>query len=250
MASQSGAVERVLDWVGEQVQAGRLPIGDPLPSERVLSQRLRVSRGAVREARARLCGQGVLGQDRLRFTFASHDGASLFRDWIRRTVEAPREDCARRWLQALELRRFLLPEVLALATQRAPPEKLAKLAERMTDLRISIQIRVYPGDLAASHDRMMGLAADLTRRPVLVAWCAGLAEAMRGIPIWGATCENRDGWRSALEQVADLIKAGQAGHVRRVLRGHLRKLDTDLANRLGLKQKSRVRIARTQDASE
>lgn len=42
--------EIVMDWVREELSSGRLTVGDHLPSERALAEKLRVSRGSLREA--------------------------------------------------------------------------------------------------------------------------------------------------------------------------------------------------------
>ncbi|MFA4841435.1 MAG: FCD domain-containing protein [Agrococcus sp.] len=42
--------ETVMSWVTEELQSGRLSIGDHLPGERALAETLRVSRGSLREA--------------------------------------------------------------------------------------------------------------------------------------------------------------------------------------------------------
>ncbi|WP_425843734.1 FadR/GntR family transcriptional regulator [Agrococcus sp. TSP3-2-1] len=42
--------ERVMAWVTEELQSGRLSIGDHLPGERALAEALGISRGSLREA--------------------------------------------------------------------------------------------------------------------------------------------------------------------------------------------------------
>lgn len=44
------AHELVMQWVTDELSAGRLSIGDHLPSERALAETLKVSRGSIREA--------------------------------------------------------------------------------------------------------------------------------------------------------------------------------------------------------
>ncbi|WP_406040929.1 FadR family transcriptional regulator [Micromonospora sp. NBC_00898] len=58
--SRSRTYELVLDQIEEQIQAGRLTVGDRLPPERELAALLGVSRAAVREALRVLEAQGVL----------------------------------------------------------------------------------------------------------------------------------------------------------------------------------------------
>lgn len=54
------AHELVIDAIEEQIMSGALSVGDALPPERELAQRLEVSRAGVREAIRVLEGQGVL----------------------------------------------------------------------------------------------------------------------------------------------------------------------------------------------
>lgn len=54
------AFEVVLAWVDDEILAGRLKVGDQLPSERDLAAQLEVSRAAVREAVRTLQAQGVV----------------------------------------------------------------------------------------------------------------------------------------------------------------------------------------------
>ncbi len=57
---RSRAHEQVIQVIEEQIMSGALCVGDPLPPERELAARLRVSRAGVREAIRVLEGQGVL----------------------------------------------------------------------------------------------------------------------------------------------------------------------------------------------
>lgn len=59
-AASPRAYEVVLSWVEDRILSGELGVGDLLPSERDLAQRLSVSRAAVREAVRSLQAQGVL----------------------------------------------------------------------------------------------------------------------------------------------------------------------------------------------
>jgi DNA-binding FadR family transcriptional regulator len=72
------AVENVLEWLEAQLQSGRFQTGDTFPSERVLVERLRVSRGVVREAKAKLAGRGVIVQKQQRLQFAGRSAGALF----------------------------------------------------------------------------------------------------------------------------------------------------------------------------
>ncbi|WP_235038135.1 FadR/GntR family transcriptional regulator [Microbacterium sp. 18062] len=79
--ARSRAHELVIQAIEDQIMAGALVVGDPLPPERELAARLEVSRAGVREAVRVLEGQGVLrsrvgsGADAGTFVAALPDGA-------------------------------------------------------------------------------------------------------------------------------------------------------------------------------
>src|SRR5699024_9739569 len=58
--SRANTYERVIDAVEEQIMAGSLTVGDPLPAERDLADKLGVSRASVREALRVLDSLGVV----------------------------------------------------------------------------------------------------------------------------------------------------------------------------------------------
>lgn len=234
MGGRSAAVEEVVRWLEAELRSGRFRVGDGFPSERALSQRLRVGRGVVREAKALLCGRGVLVQDRLRCRFARPDGAALFRDWISSVTAADDGERARRTREALELWRWVLPESTAIAVRRASSERLEILAGHVADLEFGISLRLPAPQIADSHEALMARAAEVARQPVLVALSFGLAEAMRALPIWEAAVAERAAWKTALEEVSELIRARNASRARRVLRRHLRWFELRTRNAVGV----------------
>src|SRR5262245_6913379 len=78
MRGRTLLVDEVVLWLEQQLKLGTFQVGQAFPSERVLSTRLRVSRGAIREAKSRLAGRGILSRDRWRTRFALRDGAAHF----------------------------------------------------------------------------------------------------------------------------------------------------------------------------
>ena len=52
---------RVIRWLSSAISTGELPTGTPIPSERVLSEHLSVSRETVRAAIRDLTDQGLIG---------------------------------------------------------------------------------------------------------------------------------------------------------------------------------------------
>jgi DNA-binding FadR family transcriptional regulator len=112
--------EEAQQWFEEQIRMGRFRPGDLFPSERALSLRLCVSRGAIREAKARLAGRGLLNiQQGMRTRFSSSDAATTFQDWLH---QQPREGSLafrRRVKEVLAFHRLLFPELLSAPKDRA-----------------------------------------------------------------------------------------------------------------------------------
>jgi DNA-binding FadR family transcriptional regulator len=111
--------------IKELVFRGQLSPGDKLPSERVLSERLRVGRPTVREAIQQLVGLGLLEVRAGRGVFV--------RSLTPESVAAPLERLLRDELQALiqvmDVRIALEGWVAAEAARRATPEQVARLKD-------------------------------------------------------------------------------------------------------------------------
>lgn len=61
--STSSPRTRVIRWVSESIRSGGLMPGEPLPSERVLAERLKVSRDTVRAALRSMSESGMIGRE-------------------------------------------------------------------------------------------------------------------------------------------------------------------------------------------
>ena len=116
--------ELVIEAIEDQIMAGTLVVGDPLPSERDLAARLQVSRAGVREAIRVLESHGVL-----RSSVGSGRGAGTF------IASMPSEALTRLLRLHVELANFRIDEVVearillerssaALAAERADATSL------------------------------------------------------------------------------------------------------------------------------
>jgi GntR family transcriptional regulator, transcriptional repressor for pyruvate dehydrogenase complex len=120
--------EVVFEQLRTAILAGRYAAGDPLPSERLLSEEFAVNRHAVREAMKRLQQAGLVA--------VNHGGATRVLDW-RRTggmdllphlafvLDGP--GAAERLRSILEMRRSIGVDVSRLAARRATAEAVARL---------------------------------------------------------------------------------------------------------------------------
>ena len=144
--------ERVIRQLTRFIEEGVLKPGDQLPSERELSEELRVSRGTVREAVQFL---GALGLVEVRhgsgtFVRLGTDPSALrdeWRDWTIRHAE--------RIHDLLELRKALEPFAAELAAQRAGDEALAAMEDALEEMQPALDLPDVAGliqaDLAFHH---------------------------------------------------------------------------------------------------
>ena len=123
---------RIHDDLRDAILAGRLPAGDPLPSERRLSDDHGASRHAVREALKRLQQEGLVT--------ISQGGATRVRDWRRHggldlllaLEDAPEELHVAR--AAMEMRACVGADAARRCAERAGAERRAQLVARAEQL--------------------------------------------------------------------------------------------------------------------
>lgn len=106
----------VYDALRADILGGRLQPGDPIPSERALSERFTVNRHAVREAVKRLQQAGLVQ--------VSHGGATRVLEWSRTgglelLVDLPKAGDPGAVRAGYELRACLAQEIAARAAERA-----------------------------------------------------------------------------------------------------------------------------------
>lgn len=117
----------VYDALRADILGGRLQPGDPVPSERTLSERFGVNRHAVREAVKRLQQAGLVQ--------VSHGGATRVLDWSRTgglelLVDLPTAGDPSAVRAGYELRACLAEDIAARAAERATDAQRASLLDR------------------------------------------------------------------------------------------------------------------------
>jgi DNA-binding FadR family transcriptional regulator len=216
---------QLVRWLEDEIQLGRLKVGDSFPSERGLSQRLKVSRSAVREAKALLCGRGLLVQERLRARFVQRDAATLFREWVASVRAHHETDHLRPVREVLELRRLVLPETTALAVRRASPLRLKEVIEAYSTWQLTVAARGSEREVAQRHDEVVLCCADVAASPPLMAMSVGLVEAAKSLQLFQSIHDHRTAWNLAIKEVLTAISARKASVVRSSLRRQLGTLD-------------------------
>ena len=120
------AFEEVTKQVVELIRSGRLSVGDALPPERMLAERMDVSRATIRFAVASLVEDGVL-----EVLPGRAGGIVVTSSWVPR--EDPRETRARLRPESiaalLEARREIEPRVAVIAGQRATRADIKAMAK-------------------------------------------------------------------------------------------------------------------------
>jgi GntR family transcriptional repressor for pyruvate dehydrogenase complex len=146
----------------QQIKAGRLRPGDPLPSQRELADAMGVSVPAVREAVQRLEVLGILEVRQGKNARVARFGPELLLREPELLLAAAEEELM---LQMHEARETLDMGVIILATQRATPEDVEAidraLIQQMTEQQSEYQIHwrlnreFHLAIAAATHNRVL-----------------------------------------------------------------------------------------------
>jgi GntR family transcriptional repressor for pyruvate dehydrogenase complex len=204
--------------IADAIRNGELRRGDRLPSERLLAERMEVSRPTLREALKVLAHAGVVearpGSTGGTFVVTEVIPAELFEETESRVGEIP---------AVLEARRAIEPAVAKLAAKRATKTDIAAM-RRIVKLQ-----RDAAGDWARItqlDNRFHRELARATKNPVVVSIMGGLSRQLEiaratrmagSIPADEAVAVN--------EQTIDAIESGDEQRIEAVMDRHLRLLE-------------------------
>ncbi len=222
--------QNVLGLIGD----GHLNPGDPLPTERELTQLYSVGRSSVREALRVLESTGVLEPNgKGGFAVAAYEnplGRSL------EVLLALREADLR---ELFDVRRILEVELAALAAASRTKEHLARMAAAIDEMVEG----VGDGERYIDADIRFHLTiAEATGNRVAQHTMLAIRELLRGalLTIYQIP-------RSAEQSIDDhrtilaAIEAGDAQRARRAMREHLDRVDADIHDHLGEPREARPR---------
>lgn len=164
---------QLADLLAKEIQSGRIPTGQLLPSEAELSERCGISRITVRQAMARLVHEKLVRRERGRGTFAS--GGKLEAD-VQTTLEAEMRALGLPFrLRLLRYERVVPPPGVATTLRVSPEERVYRL-ERLRLVRnrpFGIEIRYLPEMIGAKIPRTQARKApvqtmlyDVLQQPV------------------------------------------------------------------------------------
>lgn len=205
-----------------------------LPSERLLSEQLEVSRNVLREALAALEGLGVVElHGKTRTGIVARARAQM-------VARAPIVDLEREMvLDPMEVRLIVEPESAALAAARATDDAIAEIERWVTMMAdgIARSERVVDYD-AAFHVAVAGASSNHTLGQLV----AALNEAVRQSR--EQSFEPPDAATNALQDhraILDAIRAGDPAGARMAMREHLERVEVLI--REALREQSGAQVA-------
>jgi len=205
--------EQVVVRLREHVAASDLDVGDRLPPERELAERLGVSRASVRQAIVVLEVQGLVE--------VRHGGGTYLRERVLDSEPVEELVARRRRLpDVLEAREALETKLAELAAQRRTDDDLAEIDAALAEMRAQVE----SGDLGADGDRRFHAAITAAAHSTM------LAEFMRTIADEIAESRqeslrqpNRPSKSlSQHERIAEAIREGNSRGAVTAMRRHLR----------------------------
>ncbi|PKL74340.1 MAG: hypothetical protein CVV27_21000 [Candidatus Melainabacteria bacterium HGW-Melainabacteria-1] len=126
---REGVSEKIIEYIKNEIISGALKSGDRLPPEDALAEQMGVGRGTIREALKVLFYTGFL-EKRNNRTFVSDRGIKGFKNSD--VTEAIHH--YEGYMEIIEVRRVIEPELAALAASRATPEHIAALQKSLDDM--------------------------------------------------------------------------------------------------------------------
>jgi GntR family transcriptional repressor for pyruvate dehydrogenase complex len=219
--SRDRLYEQVASHVEDLVSTGKLQVGDRLPPERELAERLGVARGVVREALKVLAVKGLVTVEPGRGTFVADvdiDSVSEHLARLFRMGKMPHIDL-------IEFRKILEIEMAELAARRATPENLVEMKQAIADMDRHIS---SPEEYIAADLNFHLALAKATRNgmfPLLIEVVVDLLQQSRRLIFRVAGAPERgQHWHRLIHEA---IEAGDTGRAREAMRQHLEQVAND-----------------------
>ncbi len=162
---------QVADVLEAEIRAGRLGVGEKLPTEASLVNQFSVSRTVIREAVSRLKSLGLVD---------SRQGSGMY---VKAAIYSPLHFESRHTaslqavVQMVEVRRALEAEVAGLAAQRATPAGVARIHEAIAALAKAV---AAGGDGVAEDVNFHRAIADAAQNPFLISTLDYLRQFLHG----------------------------------------------------------------------
>ncbi len=165
--------EQIVQQIEQRIVSGELHVGDQLPSERELADQFGVSRTAVREAIKALREKGMVDIFVGRGTFIANGTPNVVRHTLDLLLKV---DSTKGFLNLVELREIMEPDIAALAATRITDEYIVALQECIDKMEAALDdVEEF---VEADLDFHLALA-EATQNPVIPALLDPIIELMR-----------------------------------------------------------------------
>ncbi len=209
--------DQVADVLAAEIRAGRLAVGEKLPTEAALVEQFLVSRTVVREAVSRLKSLGLVD---------SRQGSGVYvKDvsFLPLNFDARSAVSKRAVIQMVEVRRALEAEVAELAARRRNQADIRRIRKSIALLDKAV---LAGGDGVDEDIKYHRAIADAARNPFLIGTLEYLSQFLRGAT--GVTRANEARRADFARQVRDehemivcAIEAGDAAAARKAAAQHM-----------------------------
>lgn len=209
--------DQVADVLVAEIRAGRLVVGDKLPTEAALVDQFLVSRTVVREAVSRLKSLGLVDSRQGSGVYVKEVGFSPLNFDARSAVSKQAV------IQMVEVRRALEAEVAELAARRRNQADLRRIRKSITLLDKAV---LAGGDGVEEDIKYHRAIAEAARNPFLIGTLEYLSQFLRGATGVTRANEARRGdfarqVRDEHEMIVLAIEAGDAPAARKAAAQHM-----------------------------
>ena len=163
--------DQVADVLTAEIRAGRLAVGDKLPTEAALVEQFSVSRTVVREAVSRLKSLGLVDSRQGSGVYVKELGFSPL------NFDAKSAVSKQAVIQMVEVRRALEAEVAGLAAQRRTLSDIKRIRQSIAALDKAVQAG---GDGVEEDVQYHRAIAEAARNPFLIGTLEYLRQFLRG----------------------------------------------------------------------
>jgi len=225
--SEPNLTERITRMLMDEITGGQYQLGEVLPPEQVIADRLGVSRTVLREAVSRLKAEGIVSSKQGRgLAVIANTPLSVLR------MHAANEEDVEQILSIVELRRGFEIEAAALAAERRTAEDLAEMRDALAEMAKAID----SGEVARGVDadlRFHRAVARATRNRNYIMFFDFLAVLLRKNLEVSRSRSAKVSGRGALAQkehakLLAAIEKGDPGLARECARTHVENTESRL----------------------
>jgi GntR family transcriptional repressor for pyruvate dehydrogenase complex len=209
--------DQVAEVLAAEIRAGRLAVGEKLPTEAALVEQFSVSRTVIREAVSRLKSLGLVDSRQGSGMYVKDAGFSPL------NFDAKFAVSKQAVIQMVEVRRALEAEVAALAAQRRTPADVHRIRHSIAALEQAVSAG---GDGVDEDVQFHRAIAEAARNPFLIGTLEYLGQFLRGATrVTRANEARRADFASQVqdehERISRAIEAGEPVAARQAASQHM-----------------------------